>query len=207
LRVFGFAPRQFNRSTFSFSSERLDNFKMITFEAHLPESQLKILRHLLGKVIFDIYSPALDVDHQIISVVSLSLALEGERDFINVKNEWLETENDDDYWRLSFEQSDNPEGLSYETDETIGVLCFDSRASCIRLNKMSPIEKVEVFEANEENDDEVMSYDHAVLFHQQNGEQFCIAVKQSIADMLEFSRNEKDIQLLLQGCKLRWSAS
>jgi len=54
LRGGGFAPRQLNRSTFSFSSERLDNFKMITFEAHLPESQLKITNRKManGKKVF-----------------------------------------------------------------------------------------------------------------------------------------------------------
>jgi hypothetical protein len=180
---------------------------MTIYESHLPETQLKILRRLVGKIIYDVWSPVLEVHRQLISAVSLSLALEGERDFINVKNEWLETNDGDDYWRLSFEQSDKPEGLSYETDKTIGSPVFDSRASCIRLNKLSPIENVEVFEANEQNDDETISYDHAVLFRQQNGERFCIAVQQSIADMLEFSQNEADIELLLQGCKLRWSGS
>ena len=169
---------------------------MTTYKAHLPDSQLKVLRRLVGQVIFDIWSPALDVRHQLISAVNLSLALEGERDFINVKNEWLETNDGDDYWRLSFEQSGKPEGLSYETDETIGSPVVDFRASCIRLNKMSPVENIEIFKANEENDDEAIFYDHAVLFRQQNGEQFCIAVQQSIADMLEFSQNEKDIHII-----------
>lgn len=180
---------------------------MTEYKAHLPDSQLEILRCLLGKIIFDIWSPALELHRQIISADNLSLALKGKSDFINVRNEWLETNEGEHYWRLSFEQSDKPEGLSYERHGRTGFLAFDFRASCIRLNKMSPIENVKVFEANEKNDDETISYDQAVLFRQQNGEQFCITAQQSIADRLDFSQNETDIELLLQDCSLRWTAS
>lgn len=169
------------------------------YEARISEEGISALRKLLGVSIYQLFSPALEVHDRFITSPNFSLPLCG-NEYLIMQNSWLETPKEYiDYWSISAHCSTLPKDIKVVMEEKGQVIVHP--VSCIYLLPASRIVKISIYEAkwSDSECEESVVYDHAVVFHPENGIRFCIMANQSIADLLDFTNHAEAIELIVQG--------
>jgi hypothetical protein len=179
---------------------------MNSFRAELSEESITALRGLLGEVVYLIYGPAFEVVGRYISSDSFSLALE-DKSWLNLTTEEVESDVDGySFWQLSAIRSENPKDLESETERvevsgmSIDIEVFVRSPSMIILSPASAsIEKICVYQDIRPiaKTDTPLLYGEAIIFHRDNGKQFCIAAESyGTGESLDFTEDQEGIDLL-----------
>jgi hypothetical protein len=178
--------------------------KMQLFEAKISQEGISALRKLLGVNVCRIFSPGLDVYDHLLSTPSLSIPVDG-NGYVIVENSWMETPKEYiDYWQISVHSSQQPKDIKVATVEGIeNVMQFP--VSSINLQQASHIVRIYIYEAEWEDPEceESVLYDKGVVFEREDGSRFCIMANESIADLLEFTKDEEEIERLIQESRCR----
>ena len=169
----------------------------------LSDDSISTLRRLLGVSIHTIYTPTLDAAGAHLAAWSLSMLISKDK-FVNFSCEWSETPRFlNDSWLVKVSESSNP--IRIERNET-GALV----APCtISIYFAKPIRKIEIFNHDWEDDqdsEESVHYDQAILFHCEEERDFCIAYMLNgpgLAEYLHFSEDKFVIQDMLSQSKSR----
>ena len=117
--------------------------------------------------------------------------------FVNFSCEWAETPRYlNDSWLITVSESSDP--IEIDKDES-GALVG---ASTIKMYFAKPIRQIEIFSSYREDDDpqESVHYDQAILFHCEEERNFCIACMLNgpgVATYLHFSEDNAVIQEML----------
>ena len=178
----------------------------LLYEARLSEESISALCSILGETIYRIYSPNLEVWGKNIIAPSLSLHREG-IGYIVLENTWSETPTEYiDYWQMSARISESPKDIKFRKGKNGAGDTFYHPFCTIQLPyPASPIERITVHEENWSHEEnlESISYDHALIFHLQRGNRFCISANPTNQDSLEYTEDENEINLIAEKHQLR----
>ncbi|PET58415.1 hypothetical protein CN514_14880 [Bacillus sp. AFS001701] len=87
---------------------------MEVFQAILSDNELLILKEQLGKELLSVLSPSIDIrlneNHYLFyEEISINVG----KMYLVISNEWLESNNYEDYWSLKVKIQDYPEKINY----------------------------------------------------------------------------------------------
>jgi hypothetical protein len=175
------------------------------FEARISEEGISALHEMLGLTSQQIFSPAIEVENDFISSPNYSIQMKN-RDWLIFEDTWLETpEERIDYHRISVYLSLKPKDINIRYDDKLGVDVLEFPLSSILIISPSPIVKINILEDSWSAPEckESVLYDKAIIFHRENGSRFSISAKDTIGDLLEFTKNEMRMQEFVDDCKCR----
>jgi hypothetical protein len=174
------------------------------YEARISDEGLAALRVMIGRSPQQLFSPALDVEDDYVMSTSLSIPT-GDEGWLIIENTWLETPKDyADYYQLSITLSPTPKDIAVGSAEHIGkVLNFP--VSSISISPPSPIVKITIHEETWSHPEctESVVYDRAIIFWHADGRTFSISTHDSIADLLDFTKNPDHVQSFTDTCPCR----
>ena len=167
------------------------------FEARFSDESIDALRKILGLSVLQIFSPGLDVEDAYISSPNFSIPLDG-KGYVVIEIEWLETPKHYlDYYQISASFSRKPKGVSVGNEEGIGEV-LNYPISSITLRPLSPVVKITIHEQKDSEDDESIAYDRTIIFHREDGGKFSISAHDSIADLLDFTKDKAEINSIIE---------
>jgi hypothetical protein len=169
--------------------------KMTKYTAYISEDQISDLKKLFKENVYIIYSPWLAVSGSKYEGVGYSINLDNDK-WINIKNVWKETPDDNSYWELDIELSDDPYEIQISENR------FLKPVSSIFLGGKENISKIEIYEYTYFSEKEIIAYDKAIVFYKETS-RFCISVLESVADCLIFNSEDKNIESEIANCNLR----
>jgi hypothetical protein len=192
------------KSELETSDERLDSRVV-----QCSEASLSVLRSLLGRTIYRMLSPCLQVAGLHIASPSVSIPLtdqEGEgwrHHYAVIRCEWVETANGNDFWQMIVTPESKPAGI--EVDAQNGIL-----APCtINFFGSSQIKQIEIFESNSHPAgfrEQGVTYDQAIRFCLEEGKFICVACQLNgpgIATEVSISGDDETIKGFLADSWLR----
>jgi len=178
-----------------------------SFEARTSAGGIAALRLLIGKSISQIFAPAVDVDDRIVSAPSLSIPLDSGM-WVVLESQWLETRlGHIDYWRISAHISGAPKDITLQDTDGIGIALVFPVSTIHVGHPSAPVVNIEIRErqCSDPDSGESVAYDKAVVFHCGDGSQFVVAAHESIADLIDFSKDRSLIEEILATCLYRLS--
>src|ERR1700675_3541036 len=146
----------------------------------IRESSVRALRRLLGRRVYTIYAPCLQVAGPHLTEPSLSiLTTDNDNEnwvhkFIVFSCDYFETPNFAlDYWQVHVSDEEMPDRIPVNSDRCLVAPCT------INLYKAEPIDRIEIFSFDLSRNDgtrqEEVSYDQAIRFHSGERASFCVA--------------------------------
>lgn len=177
---------------------------MEVFEAILSDNELLILKEQLGKELLSVLSPSIDIrlneNHYLFyEEISINVG----KMYLVISNEWLESNNYEDYWSLKVKIQDYPEKINYQIDKTFGKMISGSHSS-IDIIGAPIISSISIYSRKNEIAGENIYYDEAVIFNTNDGQRYCFSPMHSIADAIEFRWKIDEINGLLVNCIERY---
>lgn len=172
------------------------------FKAIISHEELDNLRKLLEKVIYILYSPAIQVEKN--ATISTSLSIHIEDEWINFTNSWLETPHDIGYYKLNIGIDRYPVNIQYSREKNT----FEYPVSSFVFNRGvadQTVKKIEVYCKDETWDNENIIYDFAIIFHIENGLRLSVSVLEDISEQLECSTDTSIIESMMTVCRLRYT--
>lgn len=143
------------------------------------------------------YSKTIHADStdSIFEASSFSLALD--KNFFCFDTEWIDN-GEYEYYQLNFSILTVPIGVDLTKDK---YLIDPSSISILPSSKINVIELY----SNKDNldNDKRITYDSALVFHQENKKYFLIGISETVADLTQFIRNEEAIKKRLKGLEKR----
>jgi hypothetical protein len=168
--------------------------KLNIYETGLTHGQIDILRELIGQRVFKLYSPAIEIEDNIVTASSISLNI-GDR-WIVFQCSWLQTENDSSYYQLSIERAEGPYGIRY--DKATGTIFHPVSALLFnRSQNNDVVGQINIYSSVERLGNEELRYDHTILLITVGGFRVSIGVKEDITDRLECTIDNEIIDNLL----------
>lgn len=169
------------------------------YSAHISDDDVGVLRCLLGFGVYEIYSSSLRADRALLTAPSFSISL-GRGLWAVVRSEWIETQEYNDYFRLTVRTQNAPEGIKITEG---GGLVEPSQILLVPAAAVTAIEVLAVNYLGPGPKHERVSYDYAIRFLRRDGRHFCIAAEQSIAGHLEFTEDGAVMAKILEGRTIR----
>jgi hypothetical protein len=176
-----------------------------TYSSILDDQQIQILKGCIGKNIQIINSPGAELKYgsnYISSYDNFSILLNSDS-FLIIKNFWLETEEYNDYWKLTFETSDTPEGLNYNVEDR----CFVGPFFSFNLPRALVINRIEVHVKSEQIGEEQIQFDYGVIFYLEDEISLAFFPMESIADGIEMNLEKDQIKQAIRNCSIRLEIS
>lgn len=172
---------------------------MELFEAILSDNEILILKQQLGKEFLYVLSPSIDIKlDENFYLFYEDISLKVGKEFLVISNEWLESENYEDYWKLSVKIQDYPEKINYRDKVLSGS------HSSINIKGSPIISKITIYSKKQEIAGENIYYDEAIVINTNDGQKFCFSPMHSIADALEIRWRSDEINELLVDCIERY---
>ncbi len=179
--------------------------------AQISEAGLQALQGLIGRQIYQVYAPCLQMTGAHITSPSFSVPLSDEiagkwvHKYVNFSCEWSETPlMFTDWWKILISIDDNPRGIDVDPTGAIVAPCT------INFYGSRPIKQIEVFEfewsAGQGADLETVTYDNAIRFESEGGKALCIACRLNgpgAATEVHLSEDETVIGQFLEGSSSR----
>ena len=171
------------------SCQLLDGCDMTLYTAYLQPHELDDLTALLRQEVYLIDAPTIGVhvNLDIYEAHYLAFSLRSTHEFIVISSAWKETPRDYiDYWQLGVTRSTVPRDMPYDPIKK----GFVGPTSSFELTPASLIISIEVFretEQLEEDEDEIVSLDCAIVIEHANGRRYAIGPKRSIVDVVELT--------------------
>jgi len=168
----------------------------------LSDDSIATLRRLLGVSIHKIFTPSLDAAGAHLAAPSLSFLL-GKDSFINFSCVWHETPKFlNDSWQLEVCEATDPTNIKMDSSRALLEPCS------ISLYHSKPIATIEIFNYRllDDEEEENVHYDQAILFRCTDGRAFCISCMLNgpgIAEFLHFSEDQIVIREMLNSSNLR----
>jgi hypothetical protein len=164
----------------------------------LSNESISTLRRLIGVSIHTIFAPTLDAAGAHLAAWKLSMLISKDN-FVNFSCEWAETPRFmNDSWLITVSESSDPIGIERNESGALVSPCT------ISMYYAKPIRKIEIFDysysENDEDQEESVHYDQAILFNCEEKRSFCIACMLNgpgIAEYLHFSEDNRVIQEML----------
>jgi hypothetical protein len=181
------------------------------FSAQISEDGLLILRGLIGRQLYRVLAPCLQVAGAHFTAPSFSIHFSDEiggkwfHKYVNIRCEWSETPlTFTDYWEILISSDNKPSGIDVDSSGAIVAPCT------ICFYKAKPIKKIEIYEfqwSDGEGDDlEAVTYDKAIRFQHEDGTAFCIACQLNgpgDATEVHISEDETTVRQFLEDSRLR----
>jgi hypothetical protein len=170
----------------------------------LSTNSISALQKLLGKTIHSLWAPNLDAAGAHLAAWTLSMHL-GQHSFMNFSCEWHETPKFlNDSWLITVKEDSSPLNIARnDTGAFLGV-CN------INIYFAKPIKRIEIFaytnSTDNEDPEETVNYDQAILFTCEGGRAFCIGCMLNgpgIATYLHFSEDQSVIQTIVEHSTVR----
>lgn len=181
------------------------------FSAQISEGGLLILQSLIGRQLYRVLAPCLQVAGAHFTAPSFSIHFSDEiggrwfHKYVNICCEWSETPlTFTDYWDILISCENKPSGINVDSSGAIVAPCT------ICFYKAKPIKKIELYEfqlsAGQGSDLETVTYDKAIRFEHEGGTAFCIACQVNgpgDATEVHVSEDEATISQFLNGSRSR----
>lgn len=169
----------------------------------IPASGVEALKKTIGLPVYQVFSPAISIRND--EIIAPSFSFKVKHHWLNVDNQWLETTNDNSYYKLTITESDDPLAIEYSKEER----SLKGHVSSITFNTLEgkEIEKVEILSHEENFESEIVLYDYALVFTARNQFRFAIYVLEEISDMIQFSMKTDVIEQIISSYKVRLTIS
>ncbi|MBU9723208.1 MULTISPECIES: hypothetical protein [Bacillaceae] len=147
---------------------------MKKIKERLGEKDIRVLKGIIGLELHGVLSPTLSTkmgSHTYTLYWSISFSFNRllKKSFVNITNDYRESDADEDYWRLDVKEAAEPENISYHYDEELSDKALAGPFSTINI--WSVIKKISVYSKKMVNDEEHLEYDAVLVFHLENGQQ------------------------------------
>jgi hypothetical protein len=153
---------------------------MEVFKEYLSNNEITRLSHAIGQKITCIKGEGLWEDNNIYNSFHLFITLENDY-VLHIYNEWKETPNENDYYKLHVEDNKTKE---IETHHELDA---------INISFKGIVSSIDIFNTKGVWDEELLDYDVALCFTSDEGEKFLVYLFEDVSDQVEFTN---DIELI-----------
>ncbi|BCG60796.1 hypothetical protein [Paenibacillus sp. URB8-2] len=178
---------------------QVNNIK--TYTSFLNKEQIMILKSYIGRTVQIINSQERKPDtNRLILVHTIILAFKLNQTFFKIiKNEWLETEHYNYYWKLTIERSTKPEGINYDSNRK----CYFGPHYSFNLPRSLKVNKIEIYDRAETIGEEIIRFDYGIIFYLEEQITMAFFPMKSIADGIKMNLDKDSIEDAISECSLR----
>lgn len=152
------------------------------FNEQLSDKVVNNLKQIINSTFLGIHTTSVDINpitnQYILSIGSLFYEIDNERYFINISNEWLETDLYSDYYRLKVFFDRKPIGIEYKNNAV-----YNAPVS-IWYEGIQEIKKIEIYNFMDSEENEEVNYDSSLVFYFNDEKALLISALNDITDRL-----------------------
>ncbi len=174
---------------------------MEIFSGLLEDDVLNNLKILINKNLQIIYSPGMKVHKDKVESLSLSIPVVDRAvnslnkiNWVNIKNNFVKTSENQSFSHLCVTISENPYKIGIKEENGKKVLANPFSSYMVHIGSGWTIEKIEVYQKTENWISFKHVYDYAIVFYLPGKRAFCIHTDESEKDLLYLRSDKKFIE-------------